>query len=216
MLDNEGYFYNTQYDLQAGTGLGEKAQRTAISNLKSLNLIECKLKGLPAKRYFKIIADTELILKYIQKGKIILETIANSQDTSQGGNLKLPKKELDVADGSGNNTNINNTKEIIQKNLHVVLSGRKDVLFFEKLFNYYQDKYYEFTGEHHPRLTIDKVKEVVNNIDTFGDEFDICSLEQWQKLIDIYYRSNLDCDRNMMHFVRREVLYNRADNLMII
>jgi len=33
MLDEEGYFYNTQYDLQAGTGLGEKAQRTAINNL---------------------------------------------------------------------------------------------------------------------------------------------------------------------------------------
>ena len=81
-------FYNTQYDLQAGTGLGEKAQRTAINNLKKLGLIEVKLKGIPAKRYFKLINDIYLD-DLLDEGKKKLRSLANSRDTSIGGNLKM-------------------------------------------------------------------------------------------------------------------------------
>ena len=84
----DGSFFNTQYDLQAGTGLGEKAQRTAINNLKKLGLIEVKLKGIPAKRYFKLINDIYLD-DLLDEGKKKLRSLANSRDTSIGGNLKM-------------------------------------------------------------------------------------------------------------------------------
>lgn len=109
MLDEEGYFYNTQYDLQAGTGLGEKAQRTAINNLKRIGLIKVKLKGLPAKRHFKIIPNSELLAKLLKDGKEKAEKLANPTDTSVGGNLKRRKKELDTDQRSGNNIHYNNT-----------------------------------------------------------------------------------------------------------
>ena len=84
-------FYNTQYDLQAGTGLGERAQRTAINNLKRIGIIEVKLKGIPAKRYFKLINDIYLD-ELLDEGKKILRRLENSRDTSLGGNLKLLSK----------------------------------------------------------------------------------------------------------------------------
>ena len=32
----------------------------------------------------------------------------------------------------------------------------------------------------------------------------------------MYFNSNLDCDRNMIHFVQPEILYNRADNCKLV
>jgi len=62
LLDKQGYFFNTQYDLQAGTGLGEKAQRNLIKKLQELGLIKFKLKGMPQKRYFKVLLNCELLV----------------------------------------------------------------------------------------------------------------------------------------------------------
>ena len=100
LLDDEGYFYNTQYDLQAGTGLGEKAQRTAINNLKEYKLIKVELKGMPAKRHFAILSDGETLSYLLRTGKEKLERLADSTDTSIGGNLKRRKKESDTPKGS--------------------------------------------------------------------------------------------------------------------
>ena len=113
----DGYFYNTQYDLLAGTGLGEKAQRTAINNLKKLELLEVKLMGLPAKRYFKLINEDKLD-NLLDEGKKTLKSIANREDTSVGGNLKLRGKELDIARRSANNTDINNTNNNVMDFKH--------------------------------------------------------------------------------------------------
>ena len=129
MLDDEGYFYNTQYDLQASTGLGEKAQRTAIGNLKSFGLIEVELKGMPAKGHFKICTSSTTLTTLLKKGKKKLKALGNSKDTSIGGNLKRLRKELDTDKGSANNTN-NNTKQIILNYINVVDSEEYDKDFF--------------------------------------------------------------------------------------
>lgn len=68
-LTNDRYFYNTVDNLWLDTGLGEKPQKTAINKLKKLGLIEYKVKGLPAKRYFKIIENTQILLDFITKGR---------------------------------------------------------------------------------------------------------------------------------------------------
>ncbi|MDR7856101.1 hypothetical protein [Tissierella sp.] len=214
LLDDEGCFYNTQYDLQAGTGLGEKAQRTAINNLKSLGLIEVKRKGMPAKRYFKIIQDENKITLLLKEGKKRLESLANSADTSIGGNLKRPRKELDTAKGSGNNTK-NNTKEIIQR-LNVVIANRNDDSFFLDVFNYYLTKYELYMKKQHPILSNKYISQIVKAIDDFGDEYDLCKVNDWKLIIDMYFKSNLDSDRNMIHFAQEEILYNRADNCRLV
>lgn len=138
MLDDEGYFYNTQYDLQAATGLGEKAQRTTIIRLKNLGLIKYELKGVPSKRHFKIIEDNEKLLNILEEGHKKLKALENSSDTSVGGNLKRRGKEQAKAEGSANNTNNNtnhNTKPYIGINAEGV--------------NKYFSLYHETFRKHH-------------------------------------------------------------------
>lgn len=76
-LDKEGYFYSTIDDLQESTSLGRAAQKRAIDHLVELNLIHFKKKGLPAKRYFKINCNVNVLEKILnaelEKQNIIKE-----------------------------------------------------------------------------------------------------------------------------------------------
>ena len=211
----DGYFFNTIDDLQSGTGIGEKPQRKAIAELKRLGLIKCILKGIPPKRYFKIIKDEDVLNKYLRKGKNKAESQRTSKFLPNGGIESDKWADLNLTFGRTNNTNINNTKEIILKNLYVVFSKNpeKPLVFFQKLFDYYLNKYEEYTGKEHPKLTIDKVIEITDNIIDFANSTNITNLRDYINMIDVYFRSNLDCDRNMLHFANESILYNRADNL---
>ena len=55
MLDEDGWFYCTTDDLEESTTLSWKVQSRIINTLIEYQLIYSKLKGVPAKRYFKII-----------------------------------------------------------------------------------------------------------------------------------------------------------------
>jgi hypothetical protein len=64
----DGWFYSTTENVQERTGWGRKTQDRLIKKLKDLKLIEYKLAGLPAKRYFKINIEVaeNLINQYYQ------------------------------------------------------------------------------------------------------------------------------------------------------
>lgn len=228
MLVDE-YFYNTQYDLQAGTGLGEKAQRTAISSLKRFGLIDCKLKGIPAKRHFTIIDNNINLLNLLSKGKDKLKSLESSTDTSVGGNLKRPRKELDTPKGSGNNTKLNNTKPIILNNDNdngttsdesrtmytisnkynkevIKVNTNKDVML--AINKYMNDLYKQRTGEIHPKLKPNQFKEVYNNIEKHCYEWEI----DYEALINMmcqFLNSNIESDWNINHFATEGILLNR-------
>ncbi len=68
-LTPDGYFFNTIIDLQKGTGLSGKRQRSAIRNLEKVGLLKTSLRGIPRKRYFKIETDIDVILAQISKGQ---------------------------------------------------------------------------------------------------------------------------------------------------
>ena len=56
-IDNgmtDGWFFNTGENIEADTTLNSYHQRKCIKTLKNHQLIEVKLKGIPAKQYFKI------------------------------------------------------------------------------------------------------------------------------------------------------------------
>lgn len=53
----DDYFYETIEQLHARTSISRREQDTAIKKLKDLGVIETLLKGLPAKRYFRIDED---------------------------------------------------------------------------------------------------------------------------------------------------------------
>lgn len=77
MLSDDGWFFSTVCDLQESTTFGVKAQKTAISHLVAHGLIECENKGLPAKRHFRVIDNTENLMRLIEEGTEISESISD-------------------------------------------------------------------------------------------------------------------------------------------
>ena len=114
------------------------------------------------------------------------------------------------------NTDYNNTKEIILKYINVVAPNGDNIEFYNSIFNYYFDTYKKYMGKNHPLLSKNYVKQIVDSIDVFSDEYGLYHVEDWEQIINMYFNSNLDCDRNMIHFAQPEILYNRADNCKLV
>ena len=59
----DGWFFNTEANIERDTTLNSYHQRKCLKTLKTYNLIEVKRKGIPAKQYFKI--NSEQVLKIL-------------------------------------------------------------------------------------------------------------------------------------------------------
>jgi len=92
MLDN-GWFFNTSDNILKDTTLTRFQQNKAITLLKEIKFLDCKLKGIPATLHFKILEDN--IYKYFK--------------TSIKETLKLDDKKLKT----NNNKIINNNNKDI-------------------------------------------------------------------------------------------------------
>ena len=79
-LTEGGWFYSTVKDLHLSSGYAEDAQKTAIRHLIKHGLIESELKGLPAKRYFRIIPDADKLASLLKSGEEAQENIAMKYD----------------------------------------------------------------------------------------------------------------------------------------
>jgi hypothetical protein len=207
-LTEDGYFFNTIEDLELGTCLSEYQQRRAIKKLCEFGLIETKTKGLPAKRYFKIVDDVSLITKYIAQGKETVQLRRNLRTRTE------VTKELEPEKLKGNNTKLNNTQLIIQR-INVVDADTYDVEFYIFLFKYFFEQYLDYYGKEHPVIKQEYITKVMDNIDTFCDDYDVNVYREWESMIDMYFKSDLNCDRNIIHFSQSNILINRASNLKI-
>lgn len=210
-LTEDGYFFNCVEDLEYATVLSEKQQRRCLKKLQELNLVWQVNRGMPQKRYFKInLSERNL--------KEVIETLDNSQLSQKGRIWYAEREELKTPKGSGNNTNINNTKEIILKNINVFSSdeGEGNINFFTSLFSYYLEKYYEVTGYYHPKIHIGKVKDIMDIIKEYAVENEITNINDWFSIIDRYFDSSMDCDYNMVHFANERIIHNKAHNLNMV
>ena len=59
----EGWFFNTEANINTDTTLSPYQQRKALTTLKEHYLVEMKRKGIPAKQYFKI--NESLVIKFL-------------------------------------------------------------------------------------------------------------------------------------------------------
>jgi hypothetical protein len=59
----DGWFFNTEDNIQKDTTLTAYQQRKCLTTLKKEGLIEVKRKGIPAKQYFKI--NEQLVVKFL-------------------------------------------------------------------------------------------------------------------------------------------------------
>ena len=98
----DGYFYSTIENIEKHTTLSVHKQRKALNSLKEKGIIDIKVKGIPAKRYIKIIEKQVYELLSIQ-------FVKNSQTSL----LKIHKQ---VSENLSGNKNINN-KNINNKNI---------------------------------------------------------------------------------------------------
>lgn len=80
-LTEDGFFFNTVKDLEEGTALSDYQQRRALNSLKDKGLIEMEVRGIPAKRYFRIVEDSELITSYLVPPELELED--SSRETQE-------------------------------------------------------------------------------------------------------------------------------------
>lgn len=68
----DGWFYSTGDDLYESTCLTRRQQDKAIKSLVEAGLIFCELRGMPAKRFFAINENTEILKGIIAKGEEIM------------------------------------------------------------------------------------------------------------------------------------------------
>ena len=99
----EGYFYSTVENIEANTTLSDHKQRKALKNLKSKNLVDVKVKGIPAKRYIKINEDQVLNLINSQ----FLKNLRTRNENIEELEVKKLKRNNNIT----NNNIINNNKE---------------------------------------------------------------------------------------------------------
>ena len=96
----DGYFYSTIENIEDNTGLTEHKQRRAINTLKEKDILNIKVKGMPARRYIKI--NEEQVLKLLN-----IQFLKNSRTSSE----KIKELVLKKEQGNKNNKiKINNKK----------------------------------------------------------------------------------------------------------
>lgn len=93
ILGRDGYFFNTINDLQAATSLTAYQQRVATANLRKVGLIDCKVKGVPPKRYFLINNDPNLLIEILRDGEHKMECLKEGIPFSSA---TLVEKEPDL------------------------------------------------------------------------------------------------------------------------
>ena len=105
-LTDDGFFFNTIEDLEAGTSLGRYQQEQAIKVLVGVGLIEQRNAGLPMRRFFKVSTDEEKVREILKKG---LEKAENgaANKFAENSQTSMPKtSKLDCRKLASNNTNL--------------------------------------------------------------------------------------------------------------
>lgn len=76
------YFFALTLDITYYTSLTERQQRTAYKNLEEKGLIKTRLYGKPAKRFFAIIFDTNVLIRYLDEGEKITDEIKDKYENT--------------------------------------------------------------------------------------------------------------------------------------
>ena len=96
MLTEDGFFFRTTDDMEEQTGLSYHKQTNGVDKLEAAGLIETDLRGIPAKRHFKILEDNVL----------------NFLNTSIQKIQKLDLEKVETNNNIPNNNKINNKETL--------------------------------------------------------------------------------------------------------
>ncbi len=125
MLTDDGYFFCTVKDMKESTSLTDHQQRQAIKKLMDLKLVDIQVRGVPAKRYVKIVFDENIIEKCLQ----------SPTESQFLKNLRTSTKEIqELYNNTNNNTNLNRApiddlkKSFVERQEILDLDQPKDII----------------------------------------------------------------------------------------
>lgn len=171
-LTDDGYFFNTVDNINEDTSLSKYQQGKAIKVLIELGLIKQSNRGIPQKRYFKIIEDDELLLK----------TLATGQRLKNSTNRSKKTKQLEVKKLDGNNTNSNNTKVIKKEKRYSIKNNGG------RLLKYYNDSFEDNFNKEHPTMTKEQLINADNKLSNIAVELDL-SNDDVMDCIDYHFEN---------------------------
>ena len=153
----EEWFYQTSDTIQELTTLSEFRQTKAINKLIKLNILEKKVKGLPAKRYFRINSDKVL---EILEGKFSNNLKTSSEETSK--NKESIYKECSRKEISDKE---NNDKELKSKDKELKNKDSNNI-YIDTVKGRFTKQYlidvFEGKGENEYKLSKSFALEIIN------------------------------------------------------
>lgn len=184
----DGWFYETADMLEINTGLSYYQQRKSLETLINEKLIEVSVKGLPAKKYFKVTEDETLIRNILERGKAKKEAFLNKfneeekttnilktsfEETKELDSGKLKNKNIENL--SVINNRINNNRN--NKNTYIVenkKNEKQEAIPYKEIVEYLNEK----AGKQY-RDTTPKTRELIKA--RWNEGF---RLEDFKKVID--------------------------------
>lgn len=124
-LTDDGYFYSTVENVMESTTLSDYQQRSIIKHLVELKILDVRVAGMPAKRYFKINEEQFYAMLLEDDGDTSNDTdLTSSKETCYKDLTELTtsskeSKEQDLNSVKTNNNNI----PLTNKNNNIVLTA---------------------------------------------------------------------------------------------
>ena len=108
----DGWFFNTEANIEADTTLTSYQQRKVLKTLKKYEIIETKRKGIPAKQYFKINeANLLKIFSCEETKQLVVNKLNNLSETNLTTINK--NKEIRITNNTISNRRSNFVSEVL-------------------------------------------------------------------------------------------------------
>ena len=125
-LTEDGYFYSTLENVTEATTLSEFQQRSIVKHLIQLHIIDMKIAGMPAKRYFKI-NEEELYNVIIEED--VPQVVVNQNLTELVTSSKESKEQdLNLVRTNNNNITITTNNNNIETVPFTSMSSKSNLL----------------------------------------------------------------------------------------
>lgn len=204
LSDKKGWFYQTADTIEHITGLTRHKQDNAIQQLEEMGIISKDIRGLPAKRYFKI-NDKELSRQLVKELQTRVRKIDKLDCKKSATNKELSNKEL-----SNKEKDIKIVKEKKSRELKFSDTHRKlaDLLYGKVTENFPNTKKPNLDAwAEDIRLMMQQdnrtAKQIENAIEwSQQDSFWYANIRSASKLRKQYDSLNAQADRNGKSFDR--------------
>lgn len=124
-LTDDGYFYSTVENVMESTTLSDYQQRSIIKHLVELKILNVRVAGMPAKRYFKI-NEEQFYAILLEDGK---DSDNNSESTSSKETCYKDLTELTTSSKESKEQDLNSVKTnnnnipLTNKNNNIILTA---------------------------------------------------------------------------------------------